>query len=415
VAAGQAAVVVTGLGATTPLGGDVPGTWRALLAGDSGISALTDPWARDLPVRIAAAAAADPAPALGRVLARRLDRCEQFALVAARQAWTDAGAPGADPDRMGVAVAAGTGGVTSLLAAYDTLATRGWQRLSPYAVPMLMPNGPAGWISIELGARAGVHTTVSAGASGAESIAYAIDMIRCGRADVVIAGGTEAAISPLTIAAFAVMRALSVRNDEPARASRPFDQDRDGFVLGEGAAILVLESAAHAARRGARVHAITAGSGYAADACHITQPAPGSQGAARAMTRALADAGLPARQVIHVNAHASATPAGDRAEARAIAATPGTAPGRAVVPATKSMTGHLLGAAGALESIFAILALRNRMAPPAINLDHPGHTAGLDIATSPRPLPHPGTGPAVALTNSSGFGGHHIALAFTTP
>ena len=413
--AGQATVVVTGLGATTPLGGDVASTWRAMLAGESGVSRLAGAWAQDLPVRIAAPAAADPAAVLGRVQARRLDRCEQLAIVAAREAWADAGSPQSDPERTGVAVSSGIGGVASLLAAYDTLNTRGWQRLSPYAVPMLMPNGPAGWISIELGARAGAHAMVSACASGAESVAYAIEMIRSGRADIVLAGGTEAAIIPLNIAAFAAMRALSTRNDEPARASRPFDKGRDGFVLGEGAAMLVLESAGHAARRGARAHAVAAGSGYAADAHHIAQPAPDGRGAARAMARALADARRPAGQVVHVNAHASSSVAGDPAEARAIAAALGAAPGRAVVSATKSMTGHLLGAAGALESVIAILALRERVAPPTINLDDPDDAAGIDIATRPRPLPRCDSGPAVALNNSSGFGGHNVTLAFTAP
>ena len=409
---GYPAVVVTGLGATTPLGGDVGSTWEALLAGRSGVRPLDDEWAQDLPVRIAAPAAVGPAGALDRVQARRLDRCEQFAIVAAREAWADAGRPEAEPERIGVAVSSGIGGVASMLAAYDMLNSRGWQRLSPYTVPMLMPNGSAGWISIELGARAGVHTTVSACASGAESIAYAIDMIRSGRADVVVAGGTEAAIIPLNIAAFAAMRALSVRNDEPQRASRPFDKGRDGFVLGEGAAMLVLESAEHASRRGARVHAVAAGFGYSSDAHHIAQPAPDGSGAARAMARALADAGLPAGQVVHVNAHASSTPAGDVAEARAIAAALGAASSGPVVSATKSMTGHLLGGAGALESVATVLALRERVAPPTINLDDPDD-AGIDIATEPRPLRPRGHGPMAALNNSFGFGGHTVALAFT--
>jgi 3-oxoacyl-[acyl-carrier-protein] synthase II len=408
----QATVVVTGLGATTPLGGDVGSTWQALLDGRSGARVLPDDWANDLPVRIAAPAAVDPASVLDRVQARRLDRCEQFAIVAAREAWADAGAPEADPERIGVAVSSGIGGVASTLAAYDTLNSKGWQRLSPYTVPMLMPNGSAGWISIELGARAGVHTTVSACASGAESIAYAIDMIRSGRADVVMAGGTEAAILPLNIAAFAAMRALSVRNDEPQRASRPFDKGRDGFVLGEGAAMLVLESAEHAARRGARVHAVAAGFGYSSDAHHIAQPAPDGQGLVRVMRNALANAGLSAGQVVHVNAHATSTPAGDIVEAQAIATALGEAASGVVVSSTKSMTGHLLGGAGALESVAAILALRERVAPPTINLDDPDDQAGIDIATEPRPLEQRGGAPMAALNNSFGFGGSNVALAF---
>jgi 3-oxoacyl-[acyl-carrier-protein] synthase II len=408
----QTAVVVTGLGATTPLGGDVASTWQALLAGHSGVRPLTTEWAGELPVRIAAPAAVDPATALDRVQARRLDRCEQLALVAAREAWADAGTPQTAPERIGVAVSTGIGGVSSTLSAYDTLNTRGWQRVSPYTVPMLMPNGAAGWISIEIGAQAGVHTTVSACASGAESIGYAIDMIRSGRADIVLAGGTEAAIIPLNIAAFAAMRALSTRNDEPLRASRPFDKGRDGFVLGEGAAMLVLESAAHAASRGANVLAVAAGAGYSSDAHHIAQPLPGGKGAALAMTRALADAKLPAGRVVHINAHATSTEVGDLAEAQAIRAVLGEAADGVVVSATKSTTGHLLGGAGALESIAAILALRERVAPPTINLDDPDDGITIDIATEPRPLASRDGAPMVALNNSFGFGGSNVALAF---
>ncbi len=411
----QATVVVTGLGATTPLGGDVASTWQALLAGRSGARALPEELVSDLPVRIAAPAAVEPASVLDRVQVRRLDRCEQFAIVAAREAWADAGAPDAEPDRIGVAVSSGIGGIASTLDAYDTLNSKGWQRLSPYTVPMLMPNGSAGWISIELGARAGVHTTVSACASGAESIAYGIDMIRSGRADVVMAGGTEAAILRLNIAAFAAMRALSTRNDEPQRASRPFDKGRDGFLLGEGAAMLVLESAEHAARRGARVYAVAAGFGYSSDAHHIAQPAPDGKGLVRVMRNALADAGLSAGQVVHVNAHATSTPAGDIVEAQAIAAALGEAAAGAVVSSTKSMTGHLLGGAGALESVAAILALRDRVAPPTINLDDPDDEAGIDIATEPRPLQQRGRAPMAALNNSFGFGGSNVALAFAAP
>jgi 3-oxoacyl-[acyl-carrier-protein] synthase II len=406
-------VVVTGLGAITPLGADVASTWGGLLAGRSGVQKLTDDWAAELPVRIAAWAAADPATLLDRVQARRLDRCEQFAIVAAREAWADAGAPEVDPERLGVVVSSGIGGIASTLAAYDTLKEKGWQRLSPFTVPMLMPNGSAGWISIELGARAGVHTTVSACSSGAEAIGYAMDMIRSGRADVVLAGGTEAAIMQLNIAAFAAMRALSTRNDEPERASRPFDKGRDGFVLGEGAGIVVLESAEHAARRGANIHAVAAGVGYSADAHHIAQPDPDGSGAILAIRRVLADGGLAAEQIVHVNAHATSTPAGDEVEARAIAAALGAAADGVVLSATKSMTGHLLGGAGAVESVAAILALRDRVAPPTINLDDPADELGVDIATEPRPLRPRGNAPMAVLNNSFGFGGSNVALAFT--
>jgi len=406
-------VVVTGLGAITPLGADVPSTWDGLLAGRSGVRALTDDWARELPARIAAWAAVEPGTLMDRVQARRLDRCEQFAIIAAREAWADAGAPEVDQERLGVVVSSGIGGIASTLSAYDTLREKGWQRLSPFTVPMLMPNGSAGWISLELGARAGVHTTVSACASGAEAIGYAIDMIRSGRADIVVAGGTEAAIIQLNIAAFAAMRALSTRNDEPQRASRPFDKGRDGFVLGEGAGMVVLESAEHAARRGANVHAVAAGVGYSADAHHIAQPDPDGKGAILAIGRVLADAGLTAEQVVHVNAHATSTPAGDEVEAHAIAAALGPAAGSVVVSATKSMTGHLLGGAGALESVAAILALRERVAPPTINLDDPADELGVDIATEPRELRPRDKAPMAVLNNSFGFGGHNVALAFT--
>jgi 3-oxoacyl-[acyl-carrier-protein] synthase II len=405
-------VVVTGLGAITPLGADAASTWQSLLAGRSGVTALTEDWAKELPARIAAWAAADPATLIDRVQSRRLDRCEQFALVAAREAWADAGTPQMDPERLGVVVSSGIGGVASTLSAYDTLKEKGWQRLSPYTVPMLMPNGAAGWIAIELGATAGVHTTVSACASGAEAIGYGIDMIRSGRADVVLAGGTEAAIIQLNIAAFAAMRALSTRNDEPQRASRPFDKGRDGFLLGEGAGMVVLESAEHAARRGATVYAIAAGVGYSSDAHHIAQPDPAGTGIVRAIERVLADAGLVPEQIVHVNAHATSTPAGDVVEGQAIAAALGPAAAGVVVSATKSMTGHLLGGAGALESVATILALQNRVAPPTINLDDPDDEAGIDIATEPRELKPHTSAPMAALNNSFGFGGHNVALAF---
>jgi 3-oxoacyl-[acyl-carrier-protein] synthase II len=406
-------VVVTGLGAITPVGADVATTWQSLLAGRSGVTTLTDDWAKELPARIAAWAAADPATLIDRVQARRLDRCEQFALIAAREAWADAGIPEIDPQRLGVVVSSGIGGIASTLSAYDTLREKGWQRLSPFTIPMLMPNGAAGWISIELGAKAGVHTTVSACASGAEAIGYGIDMIRSGRADVVVAGGTEAAIMQLNLAAFAAMRAVSTRNDEPQRASRPFDKGRDGFVLGEGAGIVVLESAEHAARRGATVYAVAAGAGYSADAHHIAQPDPDGTGIQSAIGRALADAGVTPDQVVHINAHATSTPAGDVVEAQAVAAALGQAAAGVIVSATKSMTGHLLGGAGAIESVAAILALRDRVAPPTINLEDPDDDAGLTISAEPQELKPRGSGPMAVLNNSFGFGGHNVALAFT--
>ena len=406
-------VVVTGLGAITPVGADVASTWSSLLAGRSGVTKLTDDWAEQLPARIAAWAAADPATLIDRVQARRMDRCEQFALVAAREAWADAGTPEVDPERLGVVVSSGIGGVASTLAGYDVLREKGWSRISPFAIPMLMPNGSAGWLSIEFGARAGAHATVSACASGAEAIGYAIEMIRSGRAEVVLAGGTEAAIIPLNLAAFAAMRALSTRNDEPERASRPFDKGRDGFVLGEGAGVIVLESAEHAARRNARVYAVAGGVGYSADAHHIAQPDPDASGVVLALRRTLADAGLDPEQIVHVNAHATSTPAGDVVECQAIAEALGPPSAGDVVTATKSMTGHLLGGAGAIESVAAILALRERVAPPTINLEDPDDSAGVQIATEPTKLQPRGTAPMAVLNNSFGFGGHNVALAFT--
>ena len=414
---GQVGVVVTGLGATTPLGGDVASTWSGMLAGNSGVRRITDEWVSNLPVKIAAPAAEDPVSVVGRVQARRMDRCEQFALVAAREAWADAGSPTVDPYRLGVAVTSGIGGIGSTLSAYDTLREKGWERISPYTVPMLMPNGAAGWISIELGARAGAHALVSACASGAESIGYGMDMIRSGRADVVLAGGAEAAIMALNIGAFAVMRAMSTRNDEPERASRPWDKGRDGFVLGEGAGIVVLESLPHALARGARIYAVAAGAGYSADAFHISHGSPDGAGVRYAITSALSNAGISPSQVVHINAHATSTPEGDPLEARAIADALGDAAGGCVVTSTKSMTGHLLGGAGAVETVAAILALRDRIAPPTINLEDIDDDVTIDVATKARPLADSAADGAVrplaVLNNAFGFGGHNVTLAFT--
>ena len=408
-------VVVTGLGEVTPLGGDVASTWAALLAGQSGVCRLSESWADELPVRIAAPAKAAPAATIPSRQIRRMDRAEQLALIAARQAWQDAGAPRVAGDRLGVSIASGVGGLGTTLDANDTLKKEGWQRLSPFTVPMLMPNGAAAWVGIELGAGAGVHTAVSACASSAEAIGYGMEMIRTGRADVVVAGGTEAAILPLPMAAFAVMRALSLRNDDPERASRPFDKSRDGFVMGEGAGVVVLESAGHAARRGADVRAVAAGAGYSADAHHIAQAAPDGGRSAQAIQRALVDAGVTPEQVVHVNAHATSTPAGDAAEARAIRLALGDAASGVIVSATKSMTGHLLGGAGAVESIATICALRERVAPPTINLEEIDDeivATGINFATEPLEL-RAGSSPAVAINNSFGFGGHNVSLVFT--
>jgi len=410
----QVSVVVTGLGATTPLGGDVASTWSAMLAGTSGVRTITEPWIETVPVKFAATAAVDPVAAVGRVQARKMDRCEQFALVAAREAWADAGSPEVEPYRLGVAVTSGIGGIGSTLTAYDALNQKGWERISPYTVPMLMPNGAAGWISIEFGAKAGAHALVSACASGAESIGYGIDMIRSGRADVVIAGGAEAAIMALNVGAFAVMRAMSTRNDDPERASRPFDKGRDGFVLGEGAGVIILESEEHALARGARIYAVAAGAGYSSDAHHISLGAPDGEGVTFAINAAMKDAGISPGQVVHINAHATSTPGGDPLEARAIETALGSDASHVVVSATKSMTGHLLGGAGAVETVAAILALRDRVAPPTINLEDPDDDLAIDVATKPRPLaPRTADAPMAVLNDAFGFGGHNVALAFT--
>ncbi|MDF5755410.1 beta-ketoacyl-ACP synthase II [Spongiactinospora sp. TRM90649] len=405
----QVRVVVTGLGATTPLGGDAGSTWSALLAGRSGIDTLTQDWVDTVPVKFAGVAAVDPAEVLPRPEMRRLDRTEQFALIAAREAWQDAGAPEVDGERLGVVVGSGIGGISTILAAYDTYREKGWNRLSPFTVPMLMPNGAAGWISIDLGAKAGAHATVSACATGAESIGYAIDMIRAGRADIVVAGGTEAAIHPLNVASFAAMRAMSTRNDEPQRASRPFDKGRDGFVLGEGSGILVLESEEHAKARGARIYAVAAGAGYTSDGHHISAPEPSGIGGQQAMHFALRDAGLTPRDIIHVNAHATSTPVGDEIETHAIKEAIGAHP---LVTATKSMTGHLLGGAGGIESVFTVLSLHERIVPATANLDDPADGIEVEIVSGePRKLPG---GDLAAINNSFGFGGHNVAIAFTT-
>ena len=407
----QTDVVVTGLGATTPLGGDVATTWSALLDGRSGVSVLPEEWHETLPVHFAGQIAQEPSEKLPRPRLRRLDRTQQFALIAAQEAWDDAGTPEVDPLRLGVVVSSGIGGILTILEQYDTFREKGWKRVSPFTVPMLMPNSPAAAVALEFSARAGAHAPVSACASSAEAIANAVDLIRAGRADVVIAGGTEAAIHPLNIASFASMRALSTRNDDPQGASRPWDCERDGFVMGEGAGILVLESAEHAAKRGARVYAHAAGVGYTDDAYDIVQPDPEGRGQARAITQALTDSGLEPSDIAHVNAHATSTPAGDVGETRAIRSALGDAAAdRVAVSSTKSMTGHLLGGAGAVESIATILALHDGRIPPTINIEELDPETVVDIVRDkPREMP---AGDVAAINESFGFGGHNIAIAF---
>ena len=403
-------VVVTGLGATTPLGGDVASTWDAMIAGRSGVSALTQEWAAQLPVRIAAQLAVEPSEVIERVRLRRLDRSEAIALIAAKQAWADSGLAdaGLDQERLAVSFGSGIGGAITLLEQDDILEQSGPRRVSPHTVPMLMPNGPAAYVGLEFGAKAGVRAMASACATGGEALALGLDLLRAGRADVVVAGSTEAVVHPLPIAGFASMRAMSTRNDEPERASRPWDKNRDGFVLGEGAGAVILERADHAAARGARVYARLAGAGITSDGFDIVQPDPECRGGIRAMRTAIADAGLTGADIKHVNAHATSTPVGDMGEIKGIKAAIGDHP---VVTSTKSMTGHLLGAAGALESIATILAIRDGVVPPTINLEDPDDQLDLDVAAlKARQLDIP-----AAMNNSFGFGGHNVALVFARP
>lgn len=405
-------IVVTGLGATTPLAGTAEESWQRLLQGASGASVLEQPWIAeyDIPVKIAAQAAVAPTEVLQRVETKRLDPSSQFALIAAREAWADAGTPEVDPERLLVDWATGIGGVWTLLDAWDTLRERGPRRVLPMTVPMLMPNGPAAAIGMDLGARGGERTVVSACASSTEAIANAYDHLQAGLADVVIAGGSEAAIHPLPIAAFAAMQALSKRNDDPQRASRPYDVDRDGFLLGEGAAALVIETLEHAQARGAKIYAEVLGGSITSDAYHITAPDPEGTAAARAMRTTIENAGHTLADVSHINAHATSTPVGDVAEYNAMRAVFGDGLAGIPVSATKASTGHLLGGAGAIEALFTVKALSERVAPPTINVDNlDPAVADLDVVTEARPL---GDGTLVAISNSFGFGGHNAVAAF---
>ena len=404
-------VVITGLGATTPIRGDVPTMWKNALKGVSGAHTLTDDWVKeyDLPVTFAARASTPASEVLSRVEMKRMDPSTQFAVVASREAWKDSGIEEMDHDRLAVAFATGIGGVWTLLSAWDTLKEKGPRRVLPMTVPMLMPNGPAAAVSMDLGARAGAHTPVSACASGTEALNVGLELIRSGKADVVMCGGAEAAIHPMPIAAFAAMQALSRRNDEPERASRPYDTDRDGFVMGEGAGALVLEAEEHALARGARIYAELAGTSVTADAYHITAPDPEGLGATRALKGAMFDGRIQPEDVAHVNAHATSTPVGDRPEYTALRAALGKHVDNVPVSATKSQMGHLLGASGAVESVLTVLAVYERRAPVTINLDNQDPEIPLDVVTgTPRDLPK---GPIVALNNSFGFGGHNAVVA----
>ena len=409
----QRRVVVTGLGVTTPIGGDVATTWSALLAGQSGVRLLTEDWRDLLPVHFAARVAIEPADQMERVEMRRLDRSEQFALIASREAWKDAGSPDdIDKERLGVVIASGIGGVITLLDQFDVLKEKGARSVSPHTVPMLMPNGPAANVGLELQAKAGVHTPVSACASGAEAIGYAYEMIKNNRADIIVAGGVEAAIHQLPMAAFGQMKALSTRNDNPAAASRPYDIDRDGFVLGEGGGVLILEEYESAKARGAKIYCEIAGQGLTSDGYHIAAPDPEGSGVQRAIKFALANSGLSTKDIVHLNAHATSTPAGDVAEANALRKALGADADHVAVSATKSMTGHLLGGAGAIESVFIVKALQERLAPPTINIENLDPAVTVDVVRdTPRALP---AGDIAALNDSFGFGGHNVVLAFKT-
>ncbi|KAA9110490.1 beta-ketoacyl-[acyl-carrier-protein] synthase family protein [Microbacterium rhizomatis] len=406
-------IVVTGIGASSPIGGTAPESWAALLSGASGAHTLDYDWVDEfqLPVTFAAQAVVRPDTVLERPEAKRLDPSSQFALVAAREAWADAGSPDVEPERLGVDFATGIGGLWTLLDAWDTLKEKGPRRVMPMTVPMLMPNAAAAAISMHLGARAYARTVASACASSTESVVNAMEHIRDGLADVVIAGGAESAIHPITVAAFASMQALSKRNDDPEHASRPYSVDRDGFVMGEGAAALVLEREDHALARGARIYAVVVGGGVTADSYHITAPEPEGLGASRAVRLALESAGAGVDDVTHINAHATSTPTGDIAEYKALLSVFGERLHDLPVSATKGSTGHLLGGTGALEAIFAVLAIQDRVAPPTINLTTQDPDIPLRISGEPTPL---GAGDQLAISNSFGFGGHNAVAAFAS-
>ncbi|ROS75451.1 beta-ketoacyl synthase [Cellulomonas sp. PhB143] len=393
--------VVTGYGAVTPTGLTASATCRALVRGEGGGRGIEDAWARDLPVRIAARVDDAFAESLPVRELRRTDRAEQLALVAGREAWQHAGAPDVDRDRLAVAVGSANAGITSTLAQARALDEGGHRGVSPHAVTMLMANGPAAWLSIALGARAGALAPVSACAAGSEAIAAGRAMILDGRADVVVCGGAEAGVARFPLAAFGQARALSRRNAEPHRASRPFDAGRDGFVMGEGAALLVLESEEHARARGATVYGAVAGAAVTSDAFDIVAGDPVNQ--ARTIGLALRDAGLSPADVGLVHAHATSTPVGDRNEALALRAALGDPP---AVTATKGATGHLLGASGALGVLVALHALREGLVPPTLNLDAQDAAIDLDVVTgSARP-----TTARHALVDAFGFGGHSASV-----
>ncbi|WP_328389010.1 KasA/KasB family beta-ketoacyl-ACP synthase [Nocardia sp. NBC_00416] len=398
-----AQVVVTAYAGATSIADDMDETWSGLLRGDTGITTLDDDFVAeyDLPVRIGGKLKSHPGAGLTRIEQRRHSYVEQLALVVGRRVWAAAGRPEVEGERLAVCIGTGLGGGDALIDAVDAMRAGGYRKVSPMSVPMVMPNGPAAAVSLEIGAKAGVFAPVSACSSGTEAIAQAWRLITTGEADVVVAGGVEGHIHAVPIASFAMMRAMSTRNDDPAAASRPFDRDRDGFVFGEAGALVVLESEQHARARGARIHARVLGAGITSDAYHIVASDPAGAGAARAMRKAIAVAGLDTADIQHVNAHATSTSIGDASEAAAIGAvTPD-----ASIYAPKSALGHSIGAVGALETILTALTLRDQVVPPTLNLENPD--VDLDIVH--------GSARAqridYALTNSFGFGGHNVTLA----
>ncbi len=407
---GRRRVVITGLGMVSPIGNDVASSWRALLAGETGAAEITSFDHSNYNVHFACELKDfDPTTWIDRKAARRMDRFSQMILAAARQAETDSGVEVAkEPDRFGASIATGIGGLHSYQECYDVLITRGPDRVSPFSIPSIIPNMGAGWVSIELGTKGPLMSECTACAASNMAIGDAMDEIRIGRADVMFAGGTEAPITQVGIAGFDAMRALSRRNDDPARASRPFDNARDGLVMGEAAAVLVLEELERAQARGAHIYAELIGYGMSADAAHMTEPDPTGENPARAMTMALIDAGVEPTDVGYVNAHATSTPLGDSAETRVIKRAFGEEHARKLaVSSTKGATGHCFGAAGAVEGVFSVMAVVDRKAPPTINYDEPDPDCDLDyVPNVPRDLPDL----KVAVSNSFGFGGHNASI-----
>lgn len=405
-------IVITGLGAVTPLGNDVPTTWANLIAGKSGVGPITHFDASEYPARIAAEVKDfDPDERFGRRDARRMDRFTQFAVAAAEEALKDAHLTVTESNaaRIGAVIGSGVGGIIALLEQHQVLQERGPRRVSPFLIPMMLPDTAPGQVAIKFGLKGPNFAVVSACATGSNAIGEAAEVIRRGAADVVLAGGAEAGIVPLAFAGFTIMQAVSTRNEEPERASRPFDATRDGFVMGEGGGVLVLESEAHARARGARMYAEVIGYGATADAYHITAPEETGEGAARAMQIALDQSGLAQEQISYLNAHGTSTVLNDKGETQAIKSVFGDYAYQLPVSSTKSMTGHLLGGAGAIEAIFCTLALTEGILPPTINYEHPDPECDLDYV--PNTARHVGMGNLeAAMSNSFGFGGHNACL-----